>query len=77
MPHDLRNDNFKNCINDIAALSETCTVFLYIDLFRPSCLYFDDLKIVYDRLREGSSVETLINFMSTSFYMGIIGLGNL
>jgi three-Cys-motif partner protein len=73
MPYDLRNNTFKNCINDIAALSKTCTVFLYIDPFEPSCLYFDDLKIVYDRLREDCSVETLINFMSTSFYRGIIG----
>jgi len=72
-PYDLKNDSFKNCIGEIASLSETCTLLIYIDPFKPSCLHFDDLKVVYDHLREGSSVETLINFMSTSFYRGIIG----
>ena len=72
-PHDVQHDNFKNCINDIAEISKTCTVFLYIDPFKPSCLYFDELKDVYDNLRDGSSVETLINFMSTSFCRGIFG----
>lgn len=73
VPHELKNKNFKDCIEDISEISKECTVFLYIDPFEPSCLYFDDMKDVYDNLKEGNSVETLINFMGTAFCRGILG----
>ena len=72
-PYTVKHDVFTNCIAEISEMSKDCTVFLYIDPFKPSCLLFDDMKNVYNSLKRGSSVETLINFMGTSFCRGIYG----
>ncbi len=69
----VRNGCFRNYIDEIAYLAKTHTVFVYLDPIKPSDLLFDDLKAVYDNLRSGQSVETLINLMSRNFLRGIWG----
>ena len=46
VPYELKHDSFENCIDEIAEISKTCTIFLYIDPFKPSCLHFNELKDV-------------------------------
>ena len=63
--------SFRDCIGEISRLAGTHTVFVYLDPFRPKHLLFNDLQTVYDQLKSGQSVETLINFMSASFLRGV------
>ncbi len=65
--------SFRDYIGEISHLAGTHTVFVYLDPFRPKHLLFNDLQTVYDQLRSGQSVETLINFMSTSFLRAVRG----
>lgn len=59
--------DFLEFLPEIEELANTHTVFLYVDPFKPGQVKFGDLGTVYRKLRQGQSVETLMNFMSTGF----------
>lgn len=63
--------SFRDYVSEIAHLARTHTVFVYLDPFRPRDLLFNDLQTVYEQLKLGQSVETLVNFMSASFLRGV------
>lgn len=65
--------DFRDFVADVAELARDSSVFLYLDPKKPSQLLFEDMKLVYDNLRSGRSVEALINFMSWSFLRGVWG----
>jgi three-Cys-motif partner protein len=69
-----RRGDFRNFVPEIARLAKDSSVFVYLDPLKPSQLLFEDMKLVYDNLQEGRSVETLINFMSWSFLRGVWGI---
>lgn len=73
-PIHTRPGNFHDHIEEIASLAQGKSVFVYLDPFAPSQLHFADMQYVYDKLREGQSVETLINFMSWGFLRGTLGV---
>ena len=65
---------FQDYEDDLLALAKSHTVFLYVDPIKPGDLHFEDLRVVYDQLRHGQSIETLINFMSRGFLRRVLGL---
>lgn len=65
---------FQDHEDDLLTLAKSHTVFLYVDPIKPGDLYFEDLRAVYDQLRSGQSIETLINFMSRGFQRRVLGL---
>ncbi|MBL7185263.1 MAG: three-Cys-motif partner protein TcmP [Phycisphaerae bacterium] len=74
IPVKTRHGEFRDHVDEVADLAKTCTVFIYADPFKPSDILFDDLRVVYDRTKSGSSIETLINFMSFGFVRAVSGL---
>lgn len=66
--------SFRDYLGEIEKFAQTHTVFVYLDPIAPSNLLFDDLRLVYDQLHVGGSVETLVNFMSPNFLRGVRGL---
>ena len=74
VPVILRKGAFRPYVDEIAKLATTHTMFVYVDPIKPGDLRFADLGIVYDKLRERRSVETLINFISTGFVRRAEGL---
>jgi len=73
VPIQTRLGNFIDFVDEISNLARDHSVFVYLDPFKPSHLLFDDMRSVYDQLREGQSVEALINFMSWGFLRGVWG----
>lgn len=73
VPIQTRLGNFIDFVNDISNLARDRSIFIYLDPCKPSHLLFDDMRSVYDQLRVGQSVETLINFMSSGFLRGVWG----
>ena len=65
---------FQDYEDDLLALAKSHTIFLYVDPIKPGDLHFEDLRVVYDQLRHGQSIETLVNFMSTGFLRRVLGL---
>lgn len=74
VPIETRFGNFIDFVDEISNLARDHSVFVYLDPIKPSHLLFDDMRSVYDQLRAGRSVETLINFMSWGFLRGVWGL---
>lgn len=72
VPASLRFGNFQDFVGEIAQLARTHTLFVYVDPLKPTDVFFNDLKPVYDQLKFGGSVETLINFMSPNFLRGVL-----
>jgi len=68
-----RKGDFRDFVAEIAELAQDSSVFVYLDPKKPSQLLFEDMKLVYDNLHSGRSVEVLINFMSWSFLRGVWG----
>ncbi|MEX2215612.1 MAG: three-Cys-motif partner protein TcmP, partial [Phycisphaeraceae bacterium] len=66
--------DFKDRANAISTIASTHSVFLYVDPIAPGDLLFNDLSATYAKLRQGQSVETLINFLSTGFVRRAQGL---
>lgn len=66
VPNKILFGDFHKHIDYITKISDSHTIFLYLDPIRPKDLAFFDLSSVYDKIGSGSSVETLVNFMSTS-----------
>jgi len=71
-----RQGRFKEYINEIFELSKKSTVFIYLDPIKPSQLLFNDMQLVYEQIKQGQSVEVLINFLSPSFLRAVLGLRN-
>lgn len=71
IPLETHFGSFRDYIGEITRLAQTHTVFVYLDPFRPKDLLFSDLQTVYEQLKSGQSVETLINFMSSSFLRAV------
>jgi three-Cys-motif partner protein len=69
----LLNGSFRDFVGCFADLAKTHTIFVYVDPIRPTDLLFDDLACVYEKVRVGRSVETLINLLSTSFMRAVTG----
>ena len=69
-----RKGDFREHINEIQSLSRDHTTFLYVDPIKPGHLMFDDLAAIYEGTRQGRSVETLVNFLSTGFVRRAQGL---
>jgi three-Cys-motif partner protein len=76
-PVKTRFGSFRDHVAEITSCARTSTIFVYLDPIVPSSLLFNDLGSVYDELQKGQSVETLINFMSTSFLRAVCGLRRL
>jgi len=74
MSSNARCGDFRSHIEEISEAAKTHSVFLYVDPIRPGDLNFTDLAVVYEQLRSGRSVETLINFLSTGFVRRAQGL---
>lgn len=74
IPMSLRNSSFRDCVDEIEQLARTHAIFVYLDPIRPGHLDYSDLGVVYDKLKVGQSVETLINFMSRDFTRRTQGL---
>ena len=72
-PIETRYGNFSEFIDEISDLAKGHSVFVYLDPFKPSHLFFDQMHSVYEQLKTGQSIETLINFMSWGFLRGIWG----
>jgi len=70
VPTFVRLGSFRDYVSEIAELAETHSVLVYVDPLKAGDLLFDDLSSVYDKLRSGQSVETLVNFMSANFVRG-------
>jgi len=77
VPVETRSGDFRDQVDEIVDLARHNTVFIYVDPIKPSDLFFDDLGSVYARLKGGSSVETLINFMSAGFLRAVTGVQHL
>lgn len=73
VPCQTRCGDFRNFVQEISQLARDSSAFVYLDPLRPSDLLFNDMRLVYDYLRVGRSVETLINFMSWNFLRGVWG----
>jgi three-Cys-motif partner protein len=69
-----RHGNFRDYVSEIAKFAKDHTVFIYLDPIRPGDLLFNDLKLVYEHLKSGQSIETLINFLSRGFLRRTWGL---
>lgn len=67
VPTTLYRGDFHQHIGEISALATTHTVFLYVDPIHPGDLKFNDLSEVYAKLKTGTSIETLVNFLSPGF----------
>ena len=66
--------DFKSRVGAICDIAESHSTFLYVDPIKPGDLHFNDLSATYGKLRQGQSVETLINFLSTGFVRRAHGL---
>jgi three-Cys-motif partner protein len=75
VPVRTRLGDFRDYLDEMTGLAKDHTVFVYLDPIKPSDLLFDDMASVYGQLKEGGSVETLINFMSASFIRAVSGFG--
>ena len=71
IPIETRLGSFRDHVPEVARLSQTHTVFVYIDPFKPTDVIFNDLEPVYDQLKHRASVEVLMNFMSVGFLRGV------
>jgi len=69
-----RLGDFHAYVEEIQSYARTHSTFLFVDPIRPRDLRFHDLALVYDKLRSGRSVETLVNFLSTGFVRRALGL---
>lgn len=76
VPVKTRFGKFSEFVDEISDLARDHSVFIYLDPIKPSHLLFDDMSSVYEQLREGQSVEVLINFMSWGFLRGVWGSAN-
>lgn len=65
--------DFRDHVQELSQLAKSNTVFVYVDPIRPGDLLFDDLRSVYEHVRLGQSVETLVNFMSVGFLRRALG----
>lgn len=74
VPHEMREGTFREHVKELAALAKFCTMFVYLDPFKPEDLRFHDFQAVYDMIKSGQSIETLINFMSSSFLRAVSGI---
>jgi len=54
-------------VDELAALASTSTVLLYVDPCDVSQLSLSRLKLIYDKVRQNTSVEVLLVFMATAF----------
>lgn len=70
----IRHGDFRNHADEIARLASTHTLFLYLDPIKPGHLQFGDLKVAYEKLHVGQSIETLVNFLSGGFVRRAEGL---
>ena len=68
--------DFRQYVDEIAALAADHTVFVYFDPIRPSDLRFADMERVYGQLQGGHSVEVLVNFMSRGFMRAVRGMAD-
>ncbi len=60
----------KDCFEDVASIADlalTHTTLLYIDPFTATQLRFSKLSLIFERVRQNSSVEALIIFMAGAF----------
>jgi len=71
IPVVVRQGSFRDHVSEISQIAQSHTVFVYLDPIKPSDLHFDDLRCVYDQLKAGQSVETLINFPSRNFLRAV------
>ncbi len=76
VPVQVRQGDFRQHVPEITQLARNHTVFAYLDPIKPSELFFADLEPVYDLLKQGQSIEVLINLMSTSFLRAARSLVN-
>ena len=67
VPTQARHGDFREYVDEIQNLARTHSTFVYLDPIGTTHLSFDDLAVVYEKLRDGQSVETLINFLSAGF----------
>lgn len=67
VPTQIRHGDFREHIDEIENLARTHSTFVYLDPIGATHLSFDDLAVVYEKLKHGQSVETLINFPSAGF----------
>ncbi len=70
----LLKGDFHDHLGAIESASRGHSTFVYVDPLAPKDLCFDDLALVYQELRSGQSVETLVNFMSTAFVRVVCAL---
>ena len=70
----IRHGDFRNHADEIAKLASTHTLFLYVDPIAPGQLHFGDLRVAYEKLSVGQSIETLVNFLSGGFVRRAEGL---
>jgi three-Cys-motif partner protein len=73
IPAETRFGDFSTFVGEILDFAGDHSVFVYLDPIKPSDLLFDEMRSVYEQLRVGQSVETLINFMSWGFLRGVWG----
>ena len=76
IPIETRFGSFREHVAEVTRLSQTHTVFVYVDPFKPTDVIFNDLEPVYDQLKRGGSVELLMNFMSVGFLRGVQSFRN-
>lgn len=69
----LLDGDFHTHISWITERAKTHTVFIYLDPIKPSQLLFEDMKPVYDQLRNNQSIEVLTNFLSPWFLRQALG----
>ena len=71
----VKNGSFQEFVDELSEYAKTHTVFVYVDPIKPSQLFFEDLRTVYEHLKKSKqSIETLINFMSLGFFRAIEGI---
>lgn len=66
--------DFRDHLGMIEERARGGTVFVYADPIKPTDLAFEDLGAVYHAIREGKSVEALVNFLSSGFVRMAQGL---
>jgi len=75
-PTEVKHGDFHEFVHEIEMLARTHSIFVYLDPIKITQLSFNDLASVYEKLKHGQSVETLINFLSTGFTrlaQGLVG----
>lgn len=73
-PNEIYSGSFRDFSQRLAQIARSHTTFVYVDPIQPGHLLFNDLASVYEALRTGQSVETLINFLVFGFLRRAKGL---